>query len=90
MGILAGRYADPKNYPSGSRASLRGGIYAERITARGIEVGNKFVELATPALGREGALECHAQFADIEACDDVAELLRDVATAARAHEERTT
>ena len=46
MGLLAGRYTDPKNYPSGSRASLRGGIYAERITARGIEVGNKFVELA--------------------------------------------
>jgi aryl-alcohol dehydrogenase-like predicted oxidoreductase len=34
MGILAGRYADAENYPSGSRASLRGGIYAERITAR--------------------------------------------------------
>ncbi len=46
MGILAGRYADAQNYPSDSRASLRGGIYAERITARGIEVGNKFVELA--------------------------------------------
>lgn len=46
MGMLAGRYADAQNYPSGSRASLRGGIYAERITARGIEVGNKFVELA--------------------------------------------
>jgi aryl-alcohol dehydrogenase-like predicted oxidoreductase len=46
MGMLAGRYSDPKNYPSGSRASLRGGIYAERITTRGIEVGNKFVELA--------------------------------------------
>ncbi len=46
MGMLAGRYADAQNYPSGSRASLRGGIYAERITARGIEVGGKFVELA--------------------------------------------
>jgi aryl-alcohol dehydrogenase-like predicted oxidoreductase len=46
MGIVAGRYADAENYPSGSRASLRGGIYAERVTARGIEVGNQFVQLA--------------------------------------------
>jgi aryl-alcohol dehydrogenase-like predicted oxidoreductase len=47
MGMLAGRYADAENYPSGSRASLRGGIYAERVTARGIEVGNQLVQLAT-------------------------------------------
>ncbi len=46
MGILAGRYADAENAPADSRATLRGGIYAERITARGIEVGNKFVQLA--------------------------------------------
>jgi aryl-alcohol dehydrogenase-like predicted oxidoreductase len=46
MGILAGRYADAENAPTDSRATLRGGIYAERITARGIEVGNKFVQLA--------------------------------------------
>ncbi len=46
MGVLAGRYADAENYPSDSRATLRGGIYAERITGRGIEVGNKFVDLA--------------------------------------------
>ena len=46
MGILAGRYADNTNYPTDSRASLRGGIYAERVTARGVEVGNKFVHLA--------------------------------------------
>jgi aryl-alcohol dehydrogenase-like predicted oxidoreductase len=46
MGVLAGRYADADVYPSGSRASLRGGIYAERVTARGIEVGNQFVGLA--------------------------------------------
>ena len=49
MGILAGRYANAETYPSDSRASLRGGIYAERITARGIEVGNKFVQLAQAA-----------------------------------------
>lgn len=46
MGILAGRYADANSPPPESRASLRGGIYAERITARGIEVGNRFVRLA--------------------------------------------
>lgn len=46
MGILAGRYADADQTPDDSRATLRGGIYAERVTARGIEVGNCFVELA--------------------------------------------
>jgi aryl-alcohol dehydrogenase-like predicted oxidoreductase len=46
MGILAGRYADAANFPEKSRAQLRGGIYAERVTARGIEVGNAFVKLA--------------------------------------------
>jgi len=46
MGILAGRYADADKAPKESRAALRGGIYAERVTARGIEVGNQFVQLA--------------------------------------------
>ena len=46
MGILAGRYDDAENVPTDSRATLRGGIYAERVTARGIEVGNRFVKLA--------------------------------------------
>ena len=46
MGMLVGRYADAEKYPAGSRAGLRGGIYAERVTARGIEVGNEFVKLA--------------------------------------------
>jgi aryl-alcohol dehydrogenase-like predicted oxidoreductase len=49
MGLLAGRYADAKNPPADSRASRRGGVYAERITARGIEVGQQFVELAQAA-----------------------------------------
>lgn len=49
MGILAGRYADAARFPPESRASLRGGIYAERITARGIEVGQKFGQLAQAA-----------------------------------------
>jgi len=46
MGILAGRYADADNHPAESRAALRGGIYAERVTARGIRVGDQFVKLA--------------------------------------------
>ncbi len=46
MGILAGRYTDADSFPPDSRAKLRGGIYAERITAAGIEVGRKFVQLA--------------------------------------------
>ena len=49
MGILAGRYADPAAYPEKSRAQLRGGIYAQRVTARGIAVGKRFVELAKEA-----------------------------------------
>ena len=46
MGVLAGRYTDAQNFPTDSRAALRGGIYAQRVTARGIEVGNRFVALA--------------------------------------------
>ena len=46
MGILAGRYAGAQDYPAGSRANLRGGIYAERVTTRGIEVGRQFAQLA--------------------------------------------
>ena len=46
MGILAGRYDDETQYPPDSRARLRGGIYAERITGKGIELGNRFLQLA--------------------------------------------
>jgi aryl-alcohol dehydrogenase-like predicted oxidoreductase len=46
MGMLAGRYADAQAYPENSRAQLRGGIYAERITDQAIEKGNQFVALA--------------------------------------------
>ena len=45
MGILAGRYASMA-FPSDSRAALRGGIYADRVTPKGIEVGGQFVALA--------------------------------------------
>lgn len=46
QGVLAGRYHDAHAVPSDSRAALRGGIYAERITPAGIAVGQRFVALA--------------------------------------------
>jgi len=49
QGVLTGRYADAEAYPDGSRAAYRGGIYAERINAAGIDVGNRFVALANEA-----------------------------------------
>jgi aryl-alcohol dehydrogenase-like predicted oxidoreductase len=49
QGVLAGRYTDAGDYPEGSRAAYRGGIYAERVTAAGIDVGNRFVALARDA-----------------------------------------
>jgi len=44
MGMLAGRYAQGRS--DDSRASARGGIYAERVTDAGIAVGNAFAALA--------------------------------------------
>jgi aryl-alcohol dehydrogenase-like predicted oxidoreductase len=49
MGMLAGRYALADTPPADSRAMLRGGIYAERVTRRGVEVGLQFVALAREA-----------------------------------------
>jgi aryl-alcohol dehydrogenase-like predicted oxidoreductase len=49
MGMLAGRYADEDTRPEGSRASLRGGIYADRVTPRAVKVGNQFARLAREA-----------------------------------------
>lgn len=46
MGMLAGRYASADVPPMDSRAVLRGGLYAERVTARGVEVGNLFAAMA--------------------------------------------
>lgn len=46
MGVLAGRYTNHVDFPKGSRADLRGGFYAERVTRRGIQVGRRFSELA--------------------------------------------
>ena len=54
MGMLAGRYAAAEAPAADSRKALRGGIYAERVTARGVEVGNRFATLARAA-GHEPA-----------------------------------
>jgi aryl-alcohol dehydrogenase-like predicted oxidoreductase len=49
MGVLAGRYTDAEKYPADSRAALIGGIYAERVTARGVAVGARFTQIAQEA-----------------------------------------
>lgn len=46
MGMLAGRYASADAPPADSRVAARGGIYAERVTAAGVEVGNRFAAMA--------------------------------------------
>ena len=46
MGVLAGRYTSSTTYPENSRAALRGGFYADRVTQRGIEVGMEFTKIA--------------------------------------------
>jgi 1-deoxyxylulose-5-phosphate synthase len=51
MGMLAGRYASADAPPEGSRQALRGtgSIYGERVTPRGVEIGNRFAALARAA-----------------------------------------
>ena len=49
LGMLAGRYSPNTEYPEGTRADLRGSFYADRITARGIEMGRAFADLASEA-----------------------------------------
>lgn len=49
MGMLAGRYEGGETRPEGSRATLRGGIYAERVTEKAVQTGNRFLGLAREA-----------------------------------------
>lgn len=49
MGVLAGRYQQAQDYPAGSRAALRGGIYAQRVTERGVAISRPFSDLAHAA-----------------------------------------
>lgn len=46
MGMLAGRYHDNQPHPKDSRSTLRGGIYADRVTFRAVRIGNQFAQLA--------------------------------------------
>jgi aryl-alcohol dehydrogenase-like predicted oxidoreductase len=46
MGVLAGRYDNDSDFPEGSRAALRGGFYADRVTQAGVEVGREFSRIA--------------------------------------------
>ncbi len=46
QGVLAGRYVDVNQLPADSRAARMGDIYADRVNARGIEVGVRLAELA--------------------------------------------
>ena len=46
QGVLAGRYASADAPPSDSRAVVRGGIYAQRVTGRGVDIGRAFAEIA--------------------------------------------
>lgn len=46
MGVLAGRYKSHDDFPAESRAALRGGFYADRVTRRGVEVGIEFTKIA--------------------------------------------
>ncbi len=47
QGVLAGRYSSASGLPADSRAALLpGSIYADRVTARGIEIGRAFAALA--------------------------------------------
>jgi len=54
MGVLGGRYADDDIRVEGSRAAVRGGIYAERVSQRAVETGNRFVRMAR-AMGEDAA-----------------------------------
>jgi aryl-alcohol dehydrogenase-like predicted oxidoreductase len=55
QGVLAGRYASADALPGDSRAArMPKTIYSERVTARGVEAGRRFVELAR-ASGRTPA-----------------------------------
>jgi aryl-alcohol dehydrogenase-like predicted oxidoreductase len=47
QGVLAGRYSMNHPFPADARAErLKGSIYAERVTSRGIEAGARFAEIA--------------------------------------------
>jgi aryl-alcohol dehydrogenase-like predicted oxidoreductase len=57
QGVLAGRYRSDQPFAVDSRAErLKGSIYAERVTARGVEAGTRFAEIADRAGKTPGQL----------------------------------
>lgn len=54
QGVLAGRYVTSGEYPPGSRAARIGGLYKDRVTARGIELSLEVAKVAS-AHGRTPA-----------------------------------
>ena len=46
QGVLTGRYKDITNIPADSRAKILGGVYSERVTAKGIEAWKQFHMIA--------------------------------------------
>jgi aryl-alcohol dehydrogenase-like predicted oxidoreductase len=57
QGVLAGRYPVNQPFPADARAErLKGSIYAERVTSRGIEAGARFAEIANRAGKMPGQL----------------------------------
>jgi aryl-alcohol dehydrogenase-like predicted oxidoreductase len=48
-GMLLGFYSKEDEYPEGTRAAARGSFYADRVSAKGIKVGKKFVKLSEEA-----------------------------------------
>ncbi len=49
MGVLGGRYSADEIRVAGSRAAVRGGIYAERVSPAAVQAGNRFVRIARAA-----------------------------------------
>jgi aryl-alcohol dehydrogenase-like predicted oxidoreductase len=46
MGVLAGRYSLDGTFPEGSRAARKGGVFAERVTRRGVEIADRVADMA--------------------------------------------
>ena len=49
MGVLSGRYRHAQDRPADSRAALRGGFYADRVTQRGIGLAPAFARISEQA-----------------------------------------
>ena len=85
QGVLTGRYTDIMNLPEDSRAKILGGIYNERVTARGIEAWKQF-HFVAQALHLTDAQAAYAWVKErpcvaapivgVRNCEQLAELLK--------------